>query len=164
MPPPSAGILLFRMREEGVEVLLIKPGGPFWRNKDVGAWMIPKGAIEPGETPVEAAMREFEEEIGQPLKAVPFALCSVRQAGGKLVEVFASEGDVDAATIASIQFEMEWPPRSGEIQAFPEAEEARWMSIIEARRLMLPSQLPILDALEAKLSGGGQPLRQEVEQ
>jgi predicted NUDIX family NTP pyrophosphohydrolase len=154
MPPPSAGILLFREREERTEVLLIRPGGPFWRNKDAGAWMIPKGAIEAGETPVEAAMREFEEEIGQPLKAVPFALCSVRQAGGKLVEVFACEGDVDAAKIASIKFEMEWPPKSGELQTFPEAEEGRWMPIVEARRLMLPSQLPILDALEAKLAGG----------
>jgi len=154
MPQPSAGILLFRQRGERTEVLLIKPGGPFWRNKDAGAWMIPKGAIEPGETPVEAAMREFEEEIGQPLKAVPFALCSVRQAGGKLVEVFACEGDVDAAKIASIKFEMEWPPKSGELQTFPEAEEGRWMPIVEARRLMLPSQLPILDALEAKLAGG----------
>ena len=154
MPPPSAGILLFRQRKDRTEVLLIKPGGPFWRNKNAGAWMIPKGAIEPGETPVEAAMREFEEEIGQPLEAIPFALCSVRQAGGKLVEVFACEGDVDAAAIASIQFEMEWPPRSGEVQTFPEAEEARWMPIVEAQRLMLPSQLPILDALEAKLAGG----------
>ena len=154
MPPPSAGILLFREREEGIEVLLIKPGGPFWRNKDVGAWMIPKGAIEPGETPVEAAMREFEEEIGHPLEAVPFALCSVRQAGGKLVQVFACKGDVDPTAIASINFEMEWPPRSGEVQTFPEAEEGRWMSIVEARQLMLPSQLPILDALEAKLAGG----------
>ena len=154
MPPPSAGILLFRDREERTEVLLIKPGGPFWRNKDAGAWMIPKGAIEAGETPIEAAMREFEEEIGQPLKTVPFALCSVRQAGGKLVEVFACEGDVDAAKIASIKFEMEWPPKSGELQTFPEAEEGRWMPIVEARRLMLPSQLPILDALEAKLAGG----------
>ena len=154
MPPPSAGILLFRDREERTEVLLIKPGGPFWRNKDAGAWMIPKGAIEPGETPVEAAIREFEEEIGQPLKFVPFALCSVRQAGGKLVEVFACEGDVDAASIDSLSFEMEWPPNSGEVQTFPEAEECRWMPIVEARRLMLPSQLPILDALEAKLAGG----------
>ena len=154
MPPPSAGILLFREREEGTEVLLIRPGGPFWRNKDVGAWMIPKGAIEPGETPVEAAIREFEEEIGQPLKAVPFALCSVRQSGGKHVEVFACKGDVDAAAIDSISFEMEWPPKSGEVQTFPEAEEGRWMPIVEARRLMLPSQLPILDAPEAMLAGG----------
>ena len=154
MPPPSAGILLFREREERTEVLLIRPGGPFWRNKDVGAWMIPKGAIEPGETPVEAAMREFEEEIGQPLKAVPFALCSVRQSGGKHVKVFACEGDVDPAAIDSISFEMEWPPKSGEIQTYPEAEEGRWMPIVEARRLMLPSQLPILDALEAKLAAG----------
>ena len=83
MPQPSAGILLFRERGERVEVLLIRPGGPFWRNKDAGAWMIPKGAIEPGETAVEAAVREFREEIGQPLKAVPFALCSIRQSGGK---------------------------------------------------------------------------------
>ena len=154
MPPPSAGILLFREREERTEVLLIRPGGPFWRNKDVGAWMIPKGAIEPGETSVEAAMREFEEEIGQPLKAVPFALCSVRQSGGKHVEVFACKGDVDPAAIDSISFAMEWPPKSGEVQTFPEAEEGRWMPIVEARRLMLPSQLPILDALEAKLGGG----------
>ena len=154
MPPPSAGILLFREREERTEVLLIKPGGPFWRNKDAGAWMIPKGAIERGETPVEAAMREFEEEIGQPLKSVPFALCSIRQSGGKHVEVFACEGDVDASAIASISFEMEWPPRSGAVQTFPEAEEARWMPMAEARQLMLPSQLPILDALEAKLAGG----------
>ena len=154
MPPPSAGILLFREREERTEVLLIKPGGPFWRNKDAGAWMIPKGAIEPGETPVEAAMREFEEEIGQPLKSVPFVLCSVRQSGGKRVEVFACEGDVDASAIVSIGFQMEWPPRSGAVQTVPEAEEARWMPMAEARQLMLPSQLPILDALEAKLAGG----------
>ena len=154
MPPPSAGILLFREREDRTEVLLIRPGGPFWRNKDVGAWMIPKGVIEPGETPVEAAMREFEEEIGQPLKAVPFALCSIRQSGGKHVEVFACQGEVDAAAIVSINFEMEWPPGSGEVQTFPEAEEGRWMPIVEARQLMLPSQLPILDALEAKLAGG----------
>ena len=151
MPPPSAGILLFRQSDGKVEVLLIKPGGPFWRNKDAGAWMIPKGAIEPGETAADAAIREFEEEIGLPLERVPFPLCSVKQAGGKLVEVFAVEGDLDPAAIVSIHFEMEWPPKSGEWQAFPEAEEARWMSIADARRVMLPSQLPILDALEEKL-------------
>jgi len=153
MPPPlSAGILLFRKRKGLTEVLLIRPGGPFWRNKNEGAWMIPKGAIEPGESASDAAMREFEEEIGQPLDRVPFPLCTVKQAGGKQVEVFAVEGDLDAASISSIHFEMEWPPRSGRTQSFPEAEEARWMPLAEARRLMLPSQAPILDALESKLN------------
>ena len=151
-PPPSAGILLFRQRDEEVEVLLIKPGGPFWRKKNAGAWMIPKGAIEPGELAVDAAIREFQEEIGFPLERVPFPLCSGRQAGGKRVDVFAVEGDLDA--IESVHFEMEWPPKSGGLQSYPEAEEARWMTLKQARRMMLPSQLPILDALEKKLAGG----------
>ena len=152
MPPPlSAGILLFRERGGRTEVLLIRPGGPFWRNKQEGAWMIPKGALEPGETAADAAIREFEEEIGHRLERLPFALCTVRQAGGKQVDVFAVEGDLDPASISSIHFEMEWPPRSGQFQSFPEAEAARWMTISEARRMMLPSQLPILDALEKKL-------------
>jgi predicted NUDIX family NTP pyrophosphohydrolase len=154
MPPPhSAGILLFRQRHGETQVLLIKPGGPFWRNKDAGAWMIPKGMVEPGEVPAEAALREFEEETGSPLTAVPFPLATVRQAGGKIVEAFAVEGDLDPTGIRSIDFAMEWPPRSGRIEHYPEAAEARWMSLDEARAMMLPSQLPLLDALEAKLLG-----------
>jgi predicted NUDIX family NTP pyrophosphohydrolase len=154
MPPPlSAGILLFRQTSGQTEVLLIKPGGPYWRNKDAGAWMIPKGAVEAGEVPAEAAIREFEEETGTKLSAVPFPLATVRQAGGKIVEAFAIEGDVDAATVTSNDFEMEWPPRSGRIEKFPEVVEARWMSLVEARAMMLPSQLPLLDAIEAKLKG-----------
>ena len=154
MPPPrSAGILLFRRRDGGVEVLLIKPGGPFWRNKDAGAWMMPKGMVEPGEAPVEAALREFAEETGTQLTAIPVPLAKVRQAGGKIVEAFAVEGDLDPAEIRSIDFAMEWPPRSGRIARFPEAEEARWMTLDDARSLMLPSQLPLLDALEHKLKG-----------
>lgn len=149
----SAGILLFRQRNGAVEVLLIKPGGPFWRSKDKGAWMIPKGAIEPGEAPAEAALREFEEETGARLDLAPFPLATVRQAGGKRVEAFAVEGDLDAATIRSNDFEMEWPPKSGRRQLYPECEEARWMSFAEAREHMLPSQLPLLDALDAKLKG-----------
>jgi predicted NUDIX family NTP pyrophosphohydrolase len=113
--------------------------------------MIPKGMVEPGETPPEAAMREFEEETGTRLTAVPFPLAKVRQAGGKSVEAFTAEGDLDAAAIRSIEFEMEWPPRSGRSERFPEAIEARWMPLGEARRMMLPSQLPLLDALEEKL-------------
>src|SRR6185369_1082975 len=150
-PGRSAGILLFRRRGGETEVLLIRPGGPYWRNKDAGAWMIPKGAIERGEASAEAALREFEEETGTRLSAVPWPLASVRQAGGKIVEAFAVEGDLDPRKIRSIDFEIEWPPKSGRLERFPEAEEARWMGLAEARVVMLPSQLPLLDALEKKL-------------
>jgi len=152
MPPPlSAGILLFREQGSEAEVLLIKPGGPFWRNKDAGAWMIHKGLVEPGETPAEAALREFAEETGVWLTAVPFPLATVRQAGGKIVEAFAVEGDLDPASVRSNEFEVEWPPRSGLTERFPEVAEAKWMTLKEARVMMLPSQLPLLDALEAKM-------------
>ena len=108
MPPPlSAGIVLFRQRDGETEVLLIKPGGPFWRNKDVGAWMIPKGMVEPGEAPAEAALREFAEETGTVLSVLPFPLATVRQAGGKTVHAFAVEGDLDPTAIQSIEFELE---------------------------------------------------------
>lgn len=148
--PHSAGILLFRSGPP-LEVLLVRPGGPFWRGKDQGAWMIPKGMIEPGESPVEAALREFAEELGTPLTTLPFPLCVVRQAGGKVVEAFAAEGDFDTAALASLSFAMEWPPRSGKMQHFPEVEEARWFPLAEARSAMLASQRPMLDALAAKL-------------
>jgi predicted NUDIX family NTP pyrophosphohydrolase len=134
-----------------LEVLLIKPGGPFWRNKDAGAWMIPKGLVEPGEAPTEAALREFHEETGTELTSIPFPLTRVRQSGGKWVEAFAVEGDLDPATVHSNDFEVEWPPRSGRLQRFPEVAEAKWMGLAEAREKMLPSQLPLLDALEAML-------------
>ena len=152
MPPPlSAGILLFRHTRGEREVLLIRPGGPFWRNKDQGAWMIPKGAIEAGEAPAEAALREFEEETGTRLTQVPFPLAKIRQSGGKHVVAFALEGDLDHLAVTSNEFEMEWPPRSGRRERHPEVAEARWMTIREARAMMLPSQLPLLDALEDKL-------------
>ena len=152
MPQPrSAGVLLFRQRDGETQVLLIKPGGPFWRNKNAGVWMIPKGKVEPGEVPAEAALREFAEETGTRLTAVPFPLAVIRQAGGKIVEAFAVEGSLDVALVRSNEFELEWPPRSGRLALFPEVEEARWMSLAEARALMLPSQLPLIDALEAKL-------------
>lgn len=152
MPPPlSAGILLFRQRSREIEVLLAHPGGPFWRSRDLGAWMIPKGAVEPGETPAQAAAREFEEEVGAPLTTVPFQLCTIRQKGGKIVEVFAAEGEFDPSRLTSFDFEIEWPPRSGERARFPEINEARWMNLQQARERILPSQLPILDALQEKL-------------
>ncbi|HEU5482040.1 MAG TPA: NUDIX domain-containing protein [Sphingomicrobium sp.] len=152
MPPPlSAGILLFRRRGEATEVLLVHPGGPYWAKKDAGAWMIPKGGVDSGESAADAALREFEEEVGARPDAIPFPLCRIRQSGGKVVEVFAAEGDFDTASLNSMEFEMEWPPRSGALRRFPECDQARWMGLDEARRLMLPSQLPILDALEERL-------------
>ena len=113
--------------------------------------MIPKGGVDEGETPEQAAFREYEEELGSPLEATVFRLCRVKQSGGKLVEVFAAEGDFDVSLLKSTEFEMEWPPRSGQLRRYPEAEEARWMGLEHARRMMLPSQLPMLDALEQKL-------------
>ena len=152
-PPLSAGILLFRQREGATEVLLIRPGGPYWRNRHVGAWMIPKGMVEPGETPAEAALREFAEETGTVLAAIPFPLATVRQSGGKTVVAFAVEGDLDASMVRSNDFEVEWPPRSGRRELFPEVAEARWMALAEAWQMMLPSQLPLLEALQEKLKG-----------
>lgn len=152
MPPPlSSGILLFRRTGEEAEVLLVHPGGPYWRNKNAGAWMIPKGGVAEGEAPLDAALREYAEELGEPIAAAPFWLCRVRQSGGKIVEAFAAEGDFDPQRLSSMHFEMEWPPHSGTIQRFPEVDAARWMTITRARRMMLASQLPMLDALEARL-------------
>ena len=154
MPQPhSAGILLFRQQGSEIEVLLIKPGGPYWAKKDAGAWMIPKGMVEPGEAPAEAALREFAEETGTRLEAMPFDLATVRQSGGKYVQAFAIEGDLDVSAIQSNEFEMEWPPRSGRMQRFPEVAAGRWMALVEARSMMLASQLPLLDALESRLKG-----------
>jgi predicted NUDIX family NTP pyrophosphohydrolase len=150
-PPLSSGILLFRRRGRETEVLLIRPGGPYWTKRQEGAWMIPKGGVVEGETPQQAALREYEEELGSPLEADVVPLCRVKQSGGKLVDVFAAEGDFDTSLLKSTEFEMEWPPRSGQLKRYPEAEEARWMTLGQARRMMLPSQLPMLDALEQKL-------------
>jgi predicted NUDIX family NTP pyrophosphohydrolase len=147
----SAGILLYKGRGPTLRVLLTLPGGPYWRNRDVGAWMIPKGGLEPGEAAAAAALREFHEELGSRAVGEPRPLCRVRQAGGKWVEAFALEGDLDAAQVASNSFEMEWPPRSGKLQSFPEVERAAWFSLPDARAAILPSQRPILDALEADL-------------
>lgn len=151
MPVRSAGILLYRRDPGGVRLLLIHPGGPFWRGKEDGAWMIPKGLIEPGEAPLAAALREFEEELGAKPEGEPQALCTVRQAGGKWVEAFALEGDFDCAALSSNEFTIEYPPRSGRFASFPEVDGARWFSFEDARAKMLPSQIPILDALEAML-------------
>ncbi|HEX4738426.1 MAG TPA: NUDIX domain-containing protein [Allosphingosinicella sp.] len=148
---PSAGILLYRRRGGALEVLLIHPGGPFWRNKDAGAWMVPKGQVEAGEEPLACALREFEEELGVRPQGDPRPLCRIRQKGGKLVEAFALEGDLDVTAVVSNSFRLEYPPRSGEYRDFPEVDAAAWYSLDEARAKILPSQAPILDALKADL-------------
>lgn len=149
MPQLSAGILLYRRRREALEVLLVLPGGPYWRKRDEGAWQIPKGAVEAEEDHPSCALREFEEELGTRPEGEPQPLRRIRQAGGKWVEAFALEGDLDAERIVSNRFEMEWPPKSGRRESFPEVERAAWFTLAEAREKMLKSQLPILDALEA---------------
>ncbi len=133
-------------------MLLVHPGGPFWRSRDEGAWQIPKGVVQPGEEPAAAATREFEEELGVAPRGFPVPLARIRQKGGKWVEAFALEGDLDASAIRSNTFEIEWPPRSGELQSFPEVDRAEWFTPQAARAKILPSQAPLLDALEAMLS------------
>jgi predicted NUDIX family NTP pyrophosphohydrolase len=151
VPVRSAGILLYRRDPDGPRLLLVHPGGPFWRGKDEGAWMIPKGLIEPGEQPLAAALREFEEELGTRPGGEPRPLCTIRQAGGKWVEAFALEGEFDCSALRSNSFTIEYPPRSGQMRAFPEVDEARWFTLDEARARILKSQAPIIDALEASL-------------
>lgn len=147
MAEQSAGVLIWRRGERRVEVLLVHPGGPFWRGKDKGAWQIPKGAPEAGEDAEAAARREVQEELGVVIDGPLVPLGRIRQAGGKRVDAFAWEGEVDAGAITSVTFEMEWPPRSGRVQAFPEVDAARWFTLAEAREMMLASQIPLLDPL-----------------
>jgi predicted NUDIX family NTP pyrophosphohydrolase len=154
MPVRSAGILLYRRDPDSLRLLLVHPGGPFWRGRDEGAWMIPKGLIEPGEDPLAAALREFEEELGAQPQGVPEPLCEVRQAGGKYVVAFALEGDFDPASLRSNEFTIEYPPKSGCFRAFPEVDEARWLTVEEAKARILKSQAPIIDALETLVIPG----------
>jgi predicted NUDIX family NTP pyrophosphohydrolase len=149
MTPRSAGILLFRRDRGRIEVLLVHPGGPFYRNRDAGVWQIPKGLIEADEDPAQAARRETEEELGVAIAGTPWPLATIRQAGGKVVEAFALEQVVDTDAITSNMFEMEWPPRSGKRSSFPEVDRAAWYGWDRAATMMLESQRPLLDALKA---------------
>lgn len=149
----SAGILAFRRAKRGLEVLLVHPGGPFWRNKDEGAWSIPKGEVSPSEDREQAARREFAEELGPTASIGPLrALGEVRQRGGKRVIAFAGEAEFDAAKLSSNTFEIEWPPKSGRTQIFPEVDRAAWLDLSAARTKILSSQIELLDRLEAALS------------
>jgi predicted NUDIX family NTP pyrophosphohydrolase len=144
----SAGIVLHRAGEAGLEVLLVHPGGPFWAKKDLGAWSIPKGEYEPDEDPLACALREFEEETGTRLE--PGALVelgAVVQKAGKEVTAWAARGDLDPASVRSNSFEMEWPPRSGRRQAFPEIDRAEWFTLDDARAKLVGAQVELLDRL-----------------
>jgi predicted NUDIX family NTP pyrophosphohydrolase len=148
MPERSAGILLYRVGDRGLEVLLVHPGGPFFARKDDGAWGIPKGLYEDDEEPVAAARREFAEELGSACPDGPaLELGEIRQKNGKRVTAWALEGDLDAETITSNTFTIEWPPRSGRRQEFPEIDRAGWFTLDAARVKILAAQVPLLDRL-----------------
>ena len=145
--PQSAGLLLFCRMSGDLQILLAHPGGPFWKRKDQGAWTIPKGLITPGEPPLSAARREFAEETGHDPSGDAIPLGRATQPGGKVVHVWAIEGDWDPANLQSNTFEMEWPPRSGRRQSFPEIDRAAWFGVAEARERILKGQALFIDRL-----------------
>ena len=151
MTKRSAGLLLYRRRSESIEVFLVHPGGPFWAQKDLGAWSIPKGEYTDGEEPLAAARREFEEETGFPAPENSFALGEVKQAGGKIVTAWAAAGDCDPDKLVSNHFQVEWPPRSGRMIDVPEVDRGGWFSIEEAGARILKSQQPLLERLARAL-------------
>lgn len=153
----SAGLLLYRIRANGPEVLIVHPGGPFYVGRDDGFWSIPKGEVEEGEEPVAVALREFEEELGMPPPLQEDALVelgSVRQRGGKIVSAWCGEGDLGVTEIASNTFTLEWPPRSGRMREFPEIDRAGWFALPAARVKLLPAQAELLDRLEERIGRG----------
>jgi predicted NUDIX family NTP pyrophosphohydrolase len=151
----SAGLLLFRDRSGRLEVLLVHPGGPLWTKKDEGAWSIPKGEFGERDDPLEAARREFEEETGAAPAGETIPLSPLRQPSGKVVYAWAMKGDFDPAALKSNTFSMEWPPKSGRHQEFPEVDRAAWFAVDEARRWILKGQAPFLLELMQKLGGPG---------
>jgi predicted NUDIX family NTP pyrophosphohydrolase len=147
----SAGILLFRRRPAGAEVMLVHPGGPFWAKKDAGSWSIPKGLADEGEDLLAAAKREFLEETGAAIEGEFLDLGAHKQSGGKTIVAWACEGDFDPASLTSNMFSLEWPPRSGRMAQFPEVDRAAWFSIDEALEKTTKGQRTILDVLTRRL-------------
>ena len=150
MPKLSAGLLLYRRKPSGPQVLLVHPGGPFWMKKDLGAWSIPKGEVEAGEPALETARREFAEETGFSPAGEFVELGQFKQSSAKTVQVFALEADFDVSKLQSNMFTMEWPPRSEKLASFPEVDRAEWFDLPEARRRILKGQVAVLDALALK--------------
>ena len=152
MPKLSAGILMFRKAGTTLEVFLVHPGGPFWRNKDAGAWSIPKGEYNEGDDPLEAAKREFREETGASVEGDFLPLGQVKQAGGKIVTAWAIEGQRSPDAIRSNTFSMEWPPKSGRQQEFPEVDRAAWFSVENAKERIFKGQLEFLNRLATQVA------------
>jgi predicted NUDIX family NTP pyrophosphohydrolase len=151
MSKKSAGILLYRFKNSSLEVLLVHPGGPFWKNKDLGAWTIPKGEFTDEEDPLDAAKREFEEETSFPPPEKYIELTPIKQKSGKAVFAWAAEGNIDTEKIQSNEFEMEWPPHSGKKQKFPEVDKGNWFAISDAKKKIIPAQLNFLEELSSLL-------------
>lgn len=147
MSKQSAGLMMYRYRHQMLEVLLVHPGGPFWRNKDEGAWSIPKGEYEEGQDPFETARREFREETGYDANGNFIALAPLRQTSRKIIAAWAFEGNCDSEKIVSNLFTLEWPPKSGKHAQFPEVDRAAWFSIPTARQKILKGQLGFIDQL-----------------
>lgn len=153
----SAGVLAWRRGEGGPEFLLVHPGGPYWAGKDAHAWSIPKGVVEAGEDGWAAARREFEEELGTPIEGAPTELAPVKVSSGKVVHAWVVEADIVVSEIRSNVFELEWPPRSGRRQAFPEVDRAGWFGLDAARVKIHKGQRPILEAAIERLGGATAP-------
>jgi predicted NUDIX family NTP pyrophosphohydrolase len=147
MPVTSAGLLMYRIREGTLQLLLVHPGGPFWRNKDEGAWSIPKGEVKSNEDLLDAARREFEEELGTKPEGRFIPLSPIKQKNGKVVHAWAFEGDLDATAIRCNMFSMEWPPKSGQQAQFPEVDRAEFMNPDTAKMKINPGQVPLIDEL-----------------
>lgn len=151
MVKKSAGILLYRINGKKPEVLLVHPGGPFWKNKDLGAWSIPKGEFDDGEDPLDAAKREMEEELGNKAKGEFHLLKPVKLKSGKVIQAWSCRADFDPKQLKSNLFEMEWPIKSGKIQSFPEVDKAEWFDLLIAREKINPGQIPLIVQLEEEL-------------
>jgi predicted NUDIX family NTP pyrophosphohydrolase len=151
----SAGLLMFRRTPSGLEFLLVHPGGPFFKNKDEGAWTIPKGQACAGEDLLACAQREFEEETGSEAAGNFIPLTAIQQRGGKVVHAWAFEGDCDPAALVSNTFKIEWPPRSGKQAEFPEIDRAEFFTLENAKRKINPAQIPLLDEIANQLRGKG---------
>ena len=152
MSKKSAGILLYRFKKKNLEIFLAHPGGPFWKNKDAGAWSIPKGEFDDNEEPLDAAIREMKEETGLTLKGNFIELTPVKQKSGKLVYAWALEHNIDPSEIKSNEFEMEWPPKSGKKKSFPEIDKAEWFDLTMAKDKILGAQWPLVEQLRKKLN------------